>query len=231
MGEISEKDGGYWDSNTEMTARAFATYVMDKLPGKSDYLAGHAECAISMTFDKDGTPHLLKAYPEGEERKAVNAVFDEIVAELKLQHYLSHDERIQPEPQKASPVIRENWPNSSFEQLTFGNMSSQQLSSPVPTSVARNSVEFFKQGQASSDGKLTLYEYCDRVELHRPGGIEKFTPTDGQTVKDVFVKHMSELLNSGFAIQVKPPVANDLEDLGQMGNMLGIKALGDGMEP
>jgi hypothetical protein len=204
---------------------------MDKLPGKSDYLAGHAECAISMTFDKDGTPHLLKAYPEGEERKAVNAVFDEIVAELKLQHYLSHDERIQPEPQKASPVIRENWPNSSFEQLTFGNMSSQQLSSPAPLPVARNSVDFFKQGEVAGDGKLTLYEYGDRVELHRPGGIEKFTPADGQTVKDVFVKHMSELINSGFAIQVKPPVANDLEDLVQMGNMLRIKALGSGSDP
>lgn len=231
MGEFCEKDGGYWESNTEMTARAFATYVMDKLPGKSDYLVGHAECAINMIFDKDGTPHLLKAYLEGEERKAVNAVFDEIVAELKLQHYLSHDERIQPEPQKASPVIRENWSNRSFEQLTFSNMSSQQLSSPVPTPVARNSVEFFKQGEVAGDGKLTLYEYCDRVELHRPGGIEKFTPADGQTVKDVFVKHMSDLINSGFAIQVKPPVANDLEDLVQMGNMLSIKALGNGMEP
>jgi hypothetical protein len=67
--------------------------------------------------------------------------------------------------------------------------------------------------------------------LHQPGGIEKFTPADGQTVKDVFVKHMSELLNSGFAIRVMPPVANDLEDLVQVRNMLGIKALGDGMEP
>ncbi|MDL2236108.1 hypothetical protein LJC07_08265, partial [Christensenellaceae bacterium OttesenSCG-928-L17] len=34
MGEITEKDGGYWDSNVEMTARAFATYVMDTLPGR-----------------------------------------------------------------------------------------------------------------------------------------------------------------------------------------------------
>ncbi len=84
MGTISEKDGGYWDSNTEMTARAFATYVMDRLPGRSDYLAGHAECAVGLTFDKDGNPEIVKAFPEGAEREAINAVFDEIVAALKL---------------------------------------------------------------------------------------------------------------------------------------------------
>ena len=40
-----KKDGGYWDSNVEMTARAFACYIKDKLPYTSDYLAGHADCA------------------------------------------------------------------------------------------------------------------------------------------------------------------------------------------
>ncbi|NMA24653.1 MAG: hypothetical protein GX936_03190, partial [Clostridiales bacterium] len=43
MGKVCEKDGGYWDSNIELTARAFATFVMDKLGRSSDYLAGHAE--------------------------------------------------------------------------------------------------------------------------------------------------------------------------------------------
>ncbi len=232
MGEVCEKDGGYWESNAELTARAFAIYIMDKLPGKSDYLAGHAECAISMTFDKDGTPHLLKAYPEGEERQAINAVFDEIVAELKLQHYLTHDEHVQPAPQEASLVVREKWPDGPFEQLTIDSIPPQPVSSASSArkSLARNSVDFFRQGQVPGNDKLTLYEYSDRVELHRPDGVDKFTPAGGQTVKDVFVKHMSELLNSGFAIQAKPPVANDLEDLVQMQNTLGIKMLTGGME-
>lgn len=38
MGKECEKDGGYWDSNVEMTARAFACYIKDKLPYQSDYL-------------------------------------------------------------------------------------------------------------------------------------------------------------------------------------------------
>lgn len=92
MGKECEKDGGYWDSNVEMTARAFACYIMDKLPHHSDYLVGHAECAVAFVTGKDGNTELLKAYPQGEERKKINAVFDEIVADLKLQNILTHQE-------------------------------------------------------------------------------------------------------------------------------------------
>jgi len=97
MGKIFEKDNGYWDCNTELTARAFATYTRDTLTGRSDYLTGHAECAIIIDNDRDGNMSILKAYPQGEERRAINAVFDEIVADLKLKNYLSHDENTLPE--------------------------------------------------------------------------------------------------------------------------------------
>lgn len=92
MGKEYEKDGGYWDSNVEMTARAFACYVKDKLPYRSDYLVGHAESAISMVLSKNSQAEVVKAYPQGEERQAINAVFDEIIADLKLQHILTHAE-------------------------------------------------------------------------------------------------------------------------------------------
>lgn len=92
MGNQYEKDGGYWDSNVEMTARAFACYVLDKLPYTSDYLVGHAESAVAPVVRKDGSVETLKAYPEGEERRAINAVFDEIVADLKLQKVFTHED-------------------------------------------------------------------------------------------------------------------------------------------
>ena len=94
--ERNAKDGGYWDSNVEMTARAFACYVKDKLPYVSDYLAGHADCAVAIVMDKSGETEVLKAYPQGEERRAINTVFDEIVADLKLQHILTHVETTLP---------------------------------------------------------------------------------------------------------------------------------------
>lgn len=62
---------GYWTSKPEMLARAFACYVKDKLDGrKSDYLVGHAECAVG-------------AYPVGAEREYINSMFDAMFAELK----------------------------------------------------------------------------------------------------------------------------------------------------
>ena len=104
MGNECEKDGGYWDSNVEMTARAFACYVKDKLPYTSDYLAGHADCAITIVMDKSGEAEILRAYPQGEERRAINAVFDEIVADLKLQHVLTHTETTLPLAAPAVPL-------------------------------------------------------------------------------------------------------------------------------
>ena len=98
MGKECEKDGGYWDSNTEMTARAFACYIKDKLPYQSDYLAGHADCAVTFVADKGGEMSVLKAFPEGEERKAINAVFDEIVADLKREQILTHSDETLPLP-------------------------------------------------------------------------------------------------------------------------------------
>ena len=104
MGKECENDGGYWDSNTEMTARAFACYIKDKLPYASDYLAGHADCAVALVMDKSGETEVLKAYPQGEERRAINAVFDEIVADLKLQHTLTHAETTLPLAVQAVPL-------------------------------------------------------------------------------------------------------------------------------
>ena len=113
MGKECERDGGYWDSNTEMTARAFACYIKDKLPYSSDYLAGHADCAVTFVSDKDGKMEVLKAFPEGEERKAINAVFDEIVADLKREQILTHSEETLPLP--AMPLA-ENEQISLFDR-------------------------------------------------------------------------------------------------------------------
>lgn len=68
---------GYWNSNKEMAARAFACYVKDKLAEqgyKNDYLCGHAE---------DTGSNGVLTYPVGEERKAINQAFDALFAELR----------------------------------------------------------------------------------------------------------------------------------------------------
>lgn len=72
---------GYWASNVELFARAFACYIKDKLAEKgmqNDYLCGHCESA--------GT--------SGEERVRINKAFDEMFAALKereILHSVAHD--------------------------------------------------------------------------------------------------------------------------------------------
>lgn len=107
MGDAYEKDGGYWESNVEMTARAFACYVKDKLPYQSDYLVGHAESCVTVVFDKADNSEVVKAYPEGAEREAINAAFDEIMADLKLEHIFSHAEET-PSLQAVAIPAKEN---------------------------------------------------------------------------------------------------------------------------
>ena len=75
-----------------MTARAFACYVKDKLGYQSDYLVGHAESCVGMDIDKDGVVEAIRAYPQGEERKAINAAFDNLIAELKKELVFTHTE-------------------------------------------------------------------------------------------------------------------------------------------
>ena len=89
----SKTDHGYWKSTKEMFARAFACYVLDKIEGRSDYLCGHAECAASPFVDpKTGDAGIIKAFPEGEEREAINKCFDSLILELKEMNLLHHKE-------------------------------------------------------------------------------------------------------------------------------------------
>ena len=71
------KDGGYWDSNCEMLARAFAAYITDKTSGNNDYLSGHSEGSVPT---EKGTAYIM---PVGEERKRINAAFDELFKAAK----------------------------------------------------------------------------------------------------------------------------------------------------
>lgn len=78
----SKEDKGYWHSNAEMFARAFACYVHDKLPWRSDYLCGHSEMAGVWDFSK-GESELIRTFPEGKERERINQCFDDVFAECK----------------------------------------------------------------------------------------------------------------------------------------------------
>lgn len=79
----STQTANYYSEPHEMFARAFEAYVADKLHEKgirSDYLVSRRKTdnAAYAAYD-------LKPYPEGEERKSINAAFDRFFVALKHQ--------------------------------------------------------------------------------------------------------------------------------------------------
>lgn len=86
--QYSKDSHGYWASDCELFARAFACYLADKLATegkKNDYLNGHCDTYVSM--DKKGD--WIFAYPRGDERLRINEAFDELISELKEMGILS----------------------------------------------------------------------------------------------------------------------------------------------
>lgn len=91
-GSFAKTDNGYWVSNCEMFARAFACYVEDKLREKSircDYLTGHADYTV---------------YPRGEERKAIGEAIDRMIDDIKVRGLLHHQEHDIPAEMKKAPA-------------------------------------------------------------------------------------------------------------------------------
>lgn len=93
---FSKQDKGYWHSDIEMFARAFACYLHDKCSEagiRCDYLNGSAEAA---KFDG------IAAIPQGEERRRLNGLFDKFIEELKEKEIL-HERK--PEKENLKDIL------------------------------------------------------------------------------------------------------------------------------
>ena len=111
-GEYKKAGNGYWSSAHEMFARAFACYVKDKLDGRrSDYLVGHAECAVS---------GVMVAYPRKDEREFINQCFDEFFADMIEKGIFS---KYEPEAKKETDNIEE----VNIEDLLFEGQGGQMM--------------------------------------------------------------------------------------------------------
>jgi hypothetical protein len=74
------KAGKYWSQPLEMAARAYSAYLQDRLAEQgrvNDYLAYSTQGGNSRVGEV--------AYPQGEERKAINAAFDQVFQAIKAE--------------------------------------------------------------------------------------------------------------------------------------------------
>lgn len=122
-GVHSKEDKGYWQSNVEMFARAFACYIKDKLdPNRSDYLCGHAEsCTANICKVGEMNSKFIKAYPEGEERKSINECFDKLIEIVKDKGLFAeyNQENVIFNIHQNRDDIDYNFSNNDFEQTSF----------------------------------------------------------------------------------------------------------------
>lgn len=102
---FSKTDQGYWRSDVELFARAFASYVHDKLPqNTSDYLIGHSEM-IALDI-QDGNSVQIPTSPQGKEREVINRAFDKVLEELKEKEILHGYVREEKEKQTSKAEAR-----------------------------------------------------------------------------------------------------------------------------
>ena len=83
--DLDEGTEKYWAEPHEMAARAFSAYIDDKLRSQgrfNDYLANYTE----NKYYKDPILGDSFPYPEGEERKRINAAFDELFETIKSEN-------------------------------------------------------------------------------------------------------------------------------------------------
>lgn len=116
-----QKQGGYWSSATEMSARAFATYLLDKSAATNvhnDYLSAHAEIHFVTKGDD-----ILYGFPVGEERQAINKAFDELFDVLKAENVLDADTRTSKPKQTAKYAISQK---ENSEPLRAARKTSKQ---------------------------------------------------------------------------------------------------------
>jgi hypothetical protein len=76
-----KSESGYWSRPTEMFARAFESWVFDRvvaMGARSDYLVHGVEESRFAGGDYKGNP-----YPVGKERAAINAAFDRLAKTIK----------------------------------------------------------------------------------------------------------------------------------------------------
>lgn len=104
MDEVCAKYGhDYWESEIEMSARAFACYISDVTSKGNDYLSGHSDNMSSV----DNNGNTIYAYPRGDERVTINSAFDELFAALKDDSIMQTDNSSKP-AEKARYALSES---------------------------------------------------------------------------------------------------------------------------
>lgn len=129
---------GYWSSEKEMFARAWDCYIEDKLKAaglRSDYLTSHA--SAYKYPGPDGT--MVYAIPVGEERKALDAKFDELLQQAKERGIFHEAEVTQENERQVEEVVPTEQPKQPepvpAEEKRQDALETERQKSDIPETV------------------------------------------------------------------------------------------------
>lgn len=167
---------GYWQSDIELAARAFACYVEDKLAEKgmrNDYLCRPTPTAYT------NNPSI----PYGDERRRINQAFDEVIAELKNKNILhQRDVSLEKvEPFKVNDLtytiaIRNN-------EVTVANAETHQYEREIFDNID----DAFDRYNQLVDDNVVRYEIdtYGGIQYHENGAVDFIVVPNESVIRDV----------------------------------------------
>ena len=148
----------YWSTTHEMAARAFSAYIDDKLRSQdrfNDYLANYTENKYYKTPFGESKP-----YPEGEERKRINAAFDELFKIIRnenaIRKALQFEESDHPRAENGRFTSKSNQnAKRKFSDLTEleKRQKALRIRNVIVSSIRKNSVPYNKNLSFAENAK------------------------------------------------------------------------------
>lgn len=192
----SKCDKGYWRSGVELFARAFATYLQDKIePNKCDYLCGHAEFPpITYTNPRTQESKLVYTYPRGEERERINAEFDKLIEKLKEKGML-HE---RPQEKEHALIEQQDGINVTAEATENLLSSASENKEDVEASMQSVQTEILQNAKEAIDRIINQYEVAFAKEK-----VEE-APQKPQTNETVYEQYVQMSLDDYQTPPVEP---------------------------
>ncbi|MEE0930550.1 MAG: LPD1 domain-containing protein [Acutalibacteraceae bacterium] len=216
----AKSDKGYWSSDIELAARAFACYIHDKLKEQgitNDYLTGHA-------FMVGQVP----TYPSKEERKEINKVFDKVIEEMKEMGIFHNREETQlaAETEHCFVVAErtENYVHFIVMDKDFNEISDAKMMPQVSLQAAiKQAVSLNDRGSEITQMDYSVFEAkkaARQEELHKAAQQKalqesmNITPIDPDSYEQMTLEDMIAAAETACAkIEKSEPTQNKIADL------------------
>jgi hypothetical protein len=171
----------YWSAPYEMAARAFQSYIEDKLAEQgrqNDYLSVNANNSGYMALD-------FYPYPEGDERIAINAAFDQLFKAIREEQVF---EKASANEDLMDSMFGQDYFDSLLDDAAQQAATSNQNTLPLPTEDQKLCGEYTK-------GELDLIGLTIMIE-NPEGSVRSGTDANGETWETTMKHHYGYIENT-----------------------------------